>query len=194
MISISNRMDSDVCLHFALLQISIIVVMFGIEYQSDQNWHMEWVTGCKVMFQFLEDKNPSHPCFYKSRMERWGEELGQVSISLNGSLVIFWSSISSKCNCLKFRVLCRVTRAETEQLQMADRHRGVWASRSSCPASVPTGAPGLHFCLSTALCSYSSLKQRVERTFFPLYLMSLCKFFHRKAWYTPKSALFLGKM
>lgn len=148
--------------------------------------------------------------FYKSRTQRWREELGQVFISLQKeSLVIFWPSISPSRSSLKCRVLCGMRRAWTEQLQMAGRHRGGPAGGSNCPAPAPTpapsptptaapaptGAPGLCSRPRPALCSHHpSLSQLVERIFFPLYLLSLCELFHRKEWCTPNSAWFLGKL
>lgn len=144
-------------------------------YQNKQKWHVKWVIECKSMFQILEEKNRP-ACLYKSRIQRWREELGQVSISLQKeSSVIFWSSISSSCSSLKRRVLCRMPGAWREWLQMAGKHHGRPAGSLSCPAPAPNptptpapaGAPGLCFHPGTALCSHSSLNQLEERIFFP---------------------------
>lgn len=103
---------------------------------NDQKQHVKWVTECKSMFQILEEKNPL-PCTYKRGLQRWGKELQQVSISLQKILVIFWSSISSGCSSVKCRVVCRMPRTHTEQLQKAGGHCAGLAGSSGSPAPAP---------------------------------------------------------
>lgn len=160
---------------------------------NDQKQHVKWVIECKSMFQILEEKNPL-PCANKRRLQRWGRELGQVSISLQEILVIFWSSISSSCSSVKCRAVCRMPRTRAEQLQRAGGHRGGLAGSSGSPAPAPL-PPGTWAAPpprdSPLLPPLRKPNSRKDSSSPSIWCTSAL---HRKQWFTPSSARFVGKL